>query len=517
MYTHCPSCDTYFEITQESLDIAQGKVRCGQCDHVFNALDNLYNDEPDKSASKLSETAPEIPKLSSTYNKNQLNTAEISIPKIDIQEKMERIVASLASATEELKNARQSATFHKEFVNKKSEHKDSPEIDELDPIEETPQGNETPDDINSLDLDVLAPIDETPEIDETSDNINSLDLDELDPIEETPEIDETPDDINSLDLDELAPIEETPEIDETSDEINNLLDKEFSSLDDEFDQLDDGQDLLAELDQLEDDFLNNKPLNKTQSPVSHGSDTVDPQTENSSQTKTIPADDYFQTQNPSQESNTYIDDFHSSGTPTEKTEDTVYSENSESDSDVKVSPSSHTQEEVVPSFLTQKDSSSSSPTAIFGWLAATIVLLVVLAAQYLHFNSTQFSQDKEIRPLLDFLCPLTGCPLPLIKTPGKIVTVTHDVRTHPTVKNALEIQLIFKNKAAYTQSYPILEITFSNPVGEVIARRKFLPDEYIKTNNDYHSGLKNNQKQEINLKIVDPDPSSLLSFQFNYL
>ena len=38
MYTHCPSCDTCFEITQESLDIAQGKVRCGQCDHVFNGL-----------------------------------------------------------------------------------------------------------------------------------------------------------------------------------------------------------------------------------------------------------------------------------------------------------------------------------------------------------------------------------------------------------------------------------------------------------------------------------------------
>ena len=180
-------------------------------------------------------------------------------------------------------------------------------------------------------------------------------------------------------------------------------------------------------------------------------------------------------------------------------------------------PSPHIQEEVVPSFLTQKDSLSSSPTAIFGWLAATIVLLAVLAAQYLHVNSTQFSQDKEIRPLLDFLCPLTGCPLPLIKTPRKIVTVTHDVRTHPTVKNALEIQLIFKNKAAYTQSYPILEITFSSPVGEVIARRKFLPYEYMKTNNNHRSGLKSNQKQEINLKIVDPDPSSLLSFQFNYL
>ncbi|MCK5666417.1 MAG: zinc-ribbon domain-containing protein, partial [Thiotrichaceae bacterium] len=152
MYTHCPSCDTCFEITQESLDIAQGKVRCGQCDHVFNALDNLYKDKPAKSASEFSETDPEIPKLSNTYNKNQFNTAEISIPEIDIKEKMERIVASLASATKELKNARQSATFHNDFVNKKFNHNDSPKIDELYPTEETPEIDETSDDINSLDL-----------------------------------------------------------------------------------------------------------------------------------------------------------------------------------------------------------------------------------------------------------------------------------------------------------------------------------------------------------------------------
>ncbi|MCK5647303.1 MAG: zinc-ribbon domain-containing protein, partial [Gammaproteobacteria bacterium] len=43
MYTHCPNCDTHFEITQEYLNIANGKVRCGKCDHIFNALDNLCN------------------------------------------------------------------------------------------------------------------------------------------------------------------------------------------------------------------------------------------------------------------------------------------------------------------------------------------------------------------------------------------------------------------------------------------------------------------------------------------
>ena len=41
MYTHCPECSTYFRITAEQLRAAQGKVRCSNCDTVFNALETL--------------------------------------------------------------------------------------------------------------------------------------------------------------------------------------------------------------------------------------------------------------------------------------------------------------------------------------------------------------------------------------------------------------------------------------------------------------------------------------------
>ncbi len=40
--TLCPQCGTYFYITQEQRDAHQGQVRCGQCQTVFNAVENLY-------------------------------------------------------------------------------------------------------------------------------------------------------------------------------------------------------------------------------------------------------------------------------------------------------------------------------------------------------------------------------------------------------------------------------------------------------------------------------------------
>lgn len=43
MITHCPACATTFRVTPEQLKAMHGKVRCGQCQHVFNALDTLLD------------------------------------------------------------------------------------------------------------------------------------------------------------------------------------------------------------------------------------------------------------------------------------------------------------------------------------------------------------------------------------------------------------------------------------------------------------------------------------------
>lgn len=46
MLTRCPSCQTTFRVTPEQLKARQGKVRCGECQEVFNALDTLIEAPP---------------------------------------------------------------------------------------------------------------------------------------------------------------------------------------------------------------------------------------------------------------------------------------------------------------------------------------------------------------------------------------------------------------------------------------------------------------------------------------
>lgn len=44
MLTRCPTCTTIFRVNTEQLKARQGKVRCGACQGVFNALDSLVEE-----------------------------------------------------------------------------------------------------------------------------------------------------------------------------------------------------------------------------------------------------------------------------------------------------------------------------------------------------------------------------------------------------------------------------------------------------------------------------------------
>ena len=57
MKTRCPDCQTTFRVTPEQLKARAGKVRCGQCQAIFNALDSLL-DEASASTPPLVPVAP---------------------------------------------------------------------------------------------------------------------------------------------------------------------------------------------------------------------------------------------------------------------------------------------------------------------------------------------------------------------------------------------------------------------------------------------------------------------------
>ncbi|MDO8313803.1 MAG: DUF3426 domain-containing protein [Rugosibacter sp.] len=59
MLTQCPACDTTFRVTAEQIKAKGGRVRCGQCQHAFNALDTLIDALPDSTLAPATEKRPD--------------------------------------------------------------------------------------------------------------------------------------------------------------------------------------------------------------------------------------------------------------------------------------------------------------------------------------------------------------------------------------------------------------------------------------------------------------------------
>ncbi len=57
MRTRCPACGTIFRVTSGQLRSKAGKVRCGQCQQVFNAFDHLLGELPAETPPANSEPA----------------------------------------------------------------------------------------------------------------------------------------------------------------------------------------------------------------------------------------------------------------------------------------------------------------------------------------------------------------------------------------------------------------------------------------------------------------------------
>ncbi len=59
MLTRCPACTTTFRVTAEQIKLRAGRVRCGQCQHAFNALDTLIEESiPTPSEPPEPDTGP---------------------------------------------------------------------------------------------------------------------------------------------------------------------------------------------------------------------------------------------------------------------------------------------------------------------------------------------------------------------------------------------------------------------------------------------------------------------------
>lgn len=172
---------------------------------------------------------------------------------------------------------------------------------------------------------------------------------------------------------------------------------------------------------------------------------------------------------------------------------------------------------VVPDKF-KDDYASRGPSAISTllWSVAILLLTATFILQYIWFNREQFHQVPEVRAAIKFLCEKVDCSKLSMRDPQKIKLVSRNIYTHPDEKEALMINLTFKNDAEFAQPFPIMQIAFSDVRGGIVAARRFSPQEYLRLDNPQIRLLQPFTSIDISLAIKDPGKQAM-TYEFDFL
>lgn len=141
--------------------------------------------------------------------------------------------------------------------------------------------------------------------------------------------------------------------------------------------------------------------------------------------------------------------------------------------------------------------------SLSGWTLGSALLVVTLAAQAGYFYRGELAaQYRPLRPFLSTLCRPLNCEIPLPQRPKLINIEASDVQgVDPTRPGVIELTATLRNHADYDVAFPALDLVLTNTRDHTLARRVFLPQEYLEPPRNAKAGLPAKAEMTVRLTL----------------
>jgi predicted Zn finger-like uncharacterized protein len=134
------------------------------------------------------------------------------------------------------------------------------------------------------------------------------------------------------------------------------------------------------------------------------------------------------------------------------------------------------------------------------WAGAIGVLCLLLVLQLAYaLRASLASAMPRARPLFQALCALTGCTLSWPKRTDVLAIEASDLQADPARPQVIVLTAALRNRGNAVVAHPALELTLTNAQDQAIARRVFLPRDYLERPAEAASGMA--AAAEINVRI----------------
>lgn len=142
------------------------------------------------------------------------------------------------------------------------------------------------------------------------------------------------------------------------------------------------------------------------------------------------------------------------------------------------------------------------------WGGLCIVLLLLLAAQYLTYNVTSLATNSMLRPLYTQVCQRLDCQLPSASDLDQLSASNLMIRSIKQQPGELLVDLLLYNGAAQPQPFPRLKLMFSGLQNQPIAAGILTPDDYLGRLKGMQR-MPSHQQVHISFRINDPGKTAI--------
>lgn len=135
------------------------------------------------------------------------------------------------------------------------------------------------------------------------------------------------------------------------------------------------------------------------------------------------------------------------------------------------------------------------------WAVGSIVLAATLLWQALHFFATELAARlPHLRPQLAELCAWVGCTVALPQLADQLFIEASDLQMLDTAQpSEFVLTATIRNRAAVAQQLPLIELTLTDALSQIAARKVFRPADYVAASQDPTHGI--GASQEIPIKL----------------
>jgi len=141
------------------------------------------------------------------------------------------------------------------------------------------------------------------------------------------------------------------------------------------------------------------------------------------------------------------------------------------------------------------------------WAVGAALLVFVLAGQAAYYYRAELAvKYPGLKPYLVKLCEPLQCKVLPPQRPRQIAIEASDLQaTDPAQPGLIQLTATLRNHAGHDLGYPALDLVLTNTKEHTLARRVFLPEDYLERGKDIAAGLPANAEITIRLDLETGD------------